>query len=79
MILNMLKTVVLDYFKTPGAVAKALGINAAAVSQWDALIPPGSAYELSKLTNGALNFDPGLYQQSSPHRRRLAELLAASS
>lgn len=74
----MLKSKVLQYFKTNVAVAEVLGITDAAVSQWDELIPPASAHELSKKTNGQLPFDPGLYEHSSPQRRKLAEVLSAA-
>lgn len=74
----MLKSKVLEYFKTNVAVAEVLGISDAAVSQWDELIPPASAHELSKKTNGELSFDPSLYEHSSPQRRKLAEVLSAA-
>lgn len=75
---GMLKSKVLAYFKTNVAVAEALGISDAAVSQWDELIPPASAHELSKKTNGQLPFEPALYEHSSPQRRKLVEVLSAA-
>ena len=39
---------------------------------------PAAAHELSKKTDGALPFDPDLYSQSSPQRRKLAEVLSAA-
>lgn len=77
-VLGMLKSAVLAYFKTNVAVAQVLGISDAAVSQWEKLIPPAAAHELSKKTDGALPFDPDLYSQSSPQRRKLAEVLSAA-
>lgn len=74
----MLKSAVLAYFKTNVAVAEALGISEAAVSQWGPLVPPVSAHELSKKTDGALPFDPSLYKHSSSQRRKLAEVLSAA-
>lgn len=77
-VLGMLKSDVLAHFRTNVAVAQVLGISEAAVSQWGELIPPAAAHELSKKTDGALPFDPSLYNQSSPQRRKLAEVLSAA-
>ena len=77
-VLGMLKSAVLAHFKTNVAVAQALGISDAAVSQWEELIPPAAAHELAKKSDGALSFDPDLYSQSSPQRRKLAEVLSAA-
>ena len=77
-VLGMLKSAVLAHFKTNVAVAQVLGISDAAVSQWEELIPPAAAHELAKKSDGALSFDPDLYSQSSPQRRKLAEVLSAA-
>jgi transcriptional repressor of cell division inhibition gene dicB len=78
-VLGMLKSDVLAHYKTNVAVAQALGISEAAVSQWSELIPPAKARELSQITEGRLSFDPALYNQSSPQVRRLAEALSVVS
>lgn len=57
----MLKADVIDHFKTPSAVAEALGVTPAAISAWEEVVPEGSAYKLQVLTNGKLKVDPALY------------------
>ena len=63
----MLKTTALDYYKTATALAEALGISVAAVSQWETVVPEGSAYKLESLTKRALRVDPKVY--GGPVRR----------
>jgi len=53
----MKKADAIAYFGTPTAVAKALGIFPAAVYQWGENVPPRRAYELEKITDGALKAD----------------------
>ena len=48
---------VVQYFGSAAAVAKALGISRAAVSQWGSLVPLATAARLEKLTNGELTLD----------------------
>jgi hypothetical protein len=45
---------VIAHFGSVGAVADALKIKGAAVSQWGEDVPVRRAYELEKLTDGAL-------------------------
>jgi DNA-binding transcriptional regulator YdaS (Cro superfamily) len=45
---------VIDHFGSVGAVADALKINGSAVSQWGEEIPIRRAYELERITKGAL-------------------------
>lgn len=60
----MLKSDVIDYYRSAGngdpvgAVARALNIKSSAVSQWPEHIPRLRAYELERLTDGALKVDP---------------------
>jgi hypothetical protein len=61
----MLKADVLAHFKTPQAVAVALKTSASAVSQWGKVIPILRAYQLEKLTEGALKVDESLYPKSN--------------
>ena len=49
----MTKDDVIDHFGSPSAVARALGIDPAAVSQWDE-VPPLRQYQIQVLTDGAL-------------------------
>ena len=60
----MLKQNVLDHFGGTVAVAKKIGVSPAAVSSWGSIVPKGRAYELEKLTDGALKVDPKLYEVS---------------
>ncbi|MCV5274069.1 Cro/CI family transcriptional regulator, partial [Escherichia coli] len=46
----MYKKDVIDHFGTQRAVAKALGISDAAVSQWKEVIPEKDAYRLEIVT-----------------------------
>lgn len=54
----MFKSDVLKYYKTAKAAAEALGINESAVSQWSEKIPRLRAFELERLTAGALKVEP---------------------
>lgn len=42
------------HFGNVGALARALGISGAAVSQWGAEVPVRRAYEIERLTEGKL-------------------------
>lgn len=59
----MYKNEVVAYFGTAIALAKALGISAASVSEWGDLIPEGRAYQLQVMTAGALRVDPSAYNK----------------
>ncbi len=50
----MQKADVIKHFGSVGAVAAALRIKSAAVSQWPEVIPPLRAYEIERITKGAL-------------------------
>lgn len=52
--LNMNKSDVISYFGTGTEVAKALGIKPSAVYQWPQEVPQLRAFQIEKLTNGAL-------------------------
>jgi hypothetical protein len=59
---EMLKQTVVDYFdKKPSALAKALGVAPASVSDWGDVIPEKRAFQLERLTDGALKYDASLY------------------
>lgn len=58
----MKKTEVLKHFGSVGAVAEALGVKGSAVSQWGELVPVRRAYELERITNGALRFEHEAYE-----------------
>ncbi|HHW4403769.1 TPA: Cro/CI family transcriptional regulator [Aeromonas hydrophila] len=46
------------YFGSKAALARALGINKGAVSQWGEKVPKGRAYQLELMTGGQLKADP---------------------
>lgn len=50
----MLKSAVIKHYGTATAVAAALGIGKAFVSKWGEDVPQRYAYEIERLTNGAL-------------------------
>jgi DNA-binding transcriptional regulator YdaS (Cro superfamily) len=47
----------IEHFKSARQLAKALGIWPTAISQWGEKVPPRRAYEIERLTNGALKAD----------------------
>lgn len=58
----MRKSTVLAYYNDDAQkVADTLNISRAAVYMWKGLVPKVRAYELEKLTGGALKVDPSLY------------------
>lgn len=61
----MHKQNVIDHFGTQRAVAKALGISDAAVSQWKEIIPEKDAYRLEIVTAGALKYDEAAYRKAA--------------
>lgn len=66
----MLKKAALDHFGTQQAIADALDISVAAVSQWKDLVPPLRAAELQEITHGKLTFDPSAYRDRYRPSRR---------
>lgn len=74
---GMRKEDVIGHYGTATAVAEALKISVAAVSQWDEIIPVMSAHRLSELTGGTLRFDARLYRHSSARVRQIANALSA--
>lgn len=57
----MNKDEVLKHFGGVGAVAQALGVKSAAVSQWGEIVPARRAYEIERITDGALKVDVAVY------------------
>lgn len=54
----MKKADAISYFNSAAALAKALKISEAAISQWGQTIPQGRAYQIEVLTSGQLKADP---------------------
>lgn len=61
----MYKKDVIAHFGTQRAVAKALGISDAAVSQWKEVIPEKDAYRLEGVTAGALKYQESAYRKAA--------------
>lgn len=61
----MYKKQVIDHFGTQRAIAKALGISDAAVSQWKEVIPEKDAYRLEVVTAGVLKYDEAAYRAAA--------------
>lgn len=59
----MRKEEAVKHFGTAAALAEALGITPASVSEWGDIIPEGRAYQLQVITAGSLRVDPGLYRK----------------
>ncbi|UZR29058.1 Cro/CI family transcriptional regulator [Methylococcus mesophilus] len=59
----MNKTDVIRHFGSGSKVAEALGISRMAVSSWPSLIPLLRAYQIERLSKGALRVDESLYDK----------------
>jgi hypothetical protein len=68
----MRKNQVYKHFGSLQAIAAALSITKSAVSQWDAIVPKGAAYELQCITGGALRVDAKLYRHRGRGKSRKA-------
>lgn len=66
----MLKADVKAHFGTLDAIADAIGITKSAVSNWDKIVPQGSAYKIQVVTGGKLRVDPSLYKRMTRPRRK---------
>ncbi len=60
----MRKQDVIAHFGSQRAVAKALRISDAAVSQWCKIIPEKDAYRLESITNGQLKYQEYMYRET---------------
>jgi len=59
----MLKEKVVKFFEgNQSKVARALGLSRAYVSAWGEVIPELQAMKLERITDGALKYDPSLYE-----------------
>lgn len=50
----------INHFGSKAAIATALEIHRASVSQWGEKVPPRRAYELERITGGQLQADTGV-------------------
>lgn len=58
----MLKEKVVKHYGSQRAISAALGVSDSAVSQWGEVIPERIALKLSRITDGALVYDPSFYK-----------------
>ncbi|EHD22098.1 MULTISPECIES: Cro/CI family transcriptional regulator [Brenneria] len=58
----MLKIEAVNFFGSKTKLAEAAGVSQASVSRWGDVIPERRAARLERITNGALKYDPALYQ-----------------
>lgn len=61
----MRKKEVIAHFGSQRAVAQALRISDAAVSQWKEIIPEKDAYRLEAITAGALKYQGEIYRPAA--------------
>ncbi|WP_346827749.1 Cro/CI family transcriptional regulator [Serratia inhibens] len=59
----MYKSDAIEYFGNLTKLAQAAGVKLPSASAWGDLIPEKRAARLERLTDGALKYDPALYQQ----------------
>ncbi|EAU0368182.1 transcriptional regulator [Salmonella enterica] len=67
----MLKTEAIKFFGTRIKLAKAASVDPSAVSQWGELVPEGRAARLQVASNGALIYDPAVYDQHKQDRKEV--------
>ncbi|ELY1862423.1 TPA: Cro/CI family transcriptional regulator [Serratia marcescens] len=61
----MYKSEAIKHFGNLTKLAQAAGVKLPSASAWGELIPEKRAARLERLTEGALKYDPALYQQST--------------
>jgi len=59
----MKKSDAIQYFKSASKVARALGLTRMSVSRWGEEVPPRRAFEIERITNGALKADYTPFKQ----------------
>jgi hypothetical protein len=65
---GMRKTIAIDFFGSPAALARSLGISRQSVHGWKELVPEGKASRLERMTGSRLKYDPTVYLLHT-HRR----------
>ncbi|WP_028865058.1 Cro/CI family transcriptional regulator [Psychromonas aquimarina] len=61
----MKKIDVINFFGTQEKTARALGVKQASVSRWPKEVPQRRAFEIERITNGALKADFVVPQQAT--------------
>lgn len=54
----MKKSAAIDYFGSQAKLADAIGVSQAAISKWPEDVPELRAYQIERLTQGALKVNP---------------------
>lgn len=65
----MLKRDVVNFFGNNTAVARIVGVNRSAVSQWKTLVPERCAQRLADASNGALIYNPMVYDKHKQSKK----------
>ncbi|ELY2555340.1 transcriptional regulator [Cronobacter sakazakii] len=59
----MYKAEALSYFGTKTNLARAAGVRLASIYKWGDLVPEGRAVRLQIASQGALKYDPAIYEK----------------
>ncbi|HGL5978074.1 TPA: Cro/CI family transcriptional regulator [Klebsiella oxytoca] len=65
----MFKQDAINYFGSKSKLAKAAGVAPASVSVWGDLVPEKNAMRLQLASEGALQYDPEVYDQHAKAKR----------
>lgn len=65
----MFKKDAVQFFGSKSKLAKAAGVAASSVSVWGDLVPEKNAMRLQIASNGALQYDPKLYDKHAKAKR----------
>jgi len=65
----MLVADALKHFGQRRALARAAGVAPSSLYSWGELVPEGRAARLERATNGALKYDPDVYQKQDDARK----------
>ncbi|HCR3450248.1 MULTISPECIES: Cro/CI family transcriptional regulator [Citrobacter] len=65
----MFKKDAVQYFGSKSKTAKAAGVAASSVSVWGDLVPEKNAMRLQIASNGALQYDPEIYDKHAKAKR----------
>lgn len=65
----MFKKDAVNFFGSKSKLAKAAGVAASSVSVWGDLVPEKNAMRLQIASNGALRYDPQVYDKHAKAKR----------
>lgn len=65
---KMQKKTVIEYFGSPSAISKALGVTRQYVGQWPDKVPMGMAYKIESITGGELKVNHDDYSTARARR-----------